>query len=181
MTTTNSNQLFQALFRLNRQMHRMAHRGMQGRNELHRGQAYLLKLVSQNDGASQRDLAEQMDVRPSTMTELISKMEAAGMLLRKQDEKDQRVMRIYLTEQGKKFVGQSNDFSDEFADSVFDSLSEEEKAQMLAIVEKLCTDLEAKDTAGLDMFFKDRGGCHGYHHGHHHDFHGKHFMHGDFR
>jgi DNA-binding MarR family transcriptional regulator len=34
-------------------------------------QAHLLHLISQNDGANQRDLAEQMDVRPSSMTEML--------------------------------------------------------------------------------------------------------------
>ncbi|MCB8818039.1 MarR family winged helix-turn-helix transcriptional regulator [Desulfosporosinus shakirovi] len=161
MSKTNSNKLYQALHRLNRQMHRSYHREGHGKGGLYHGQANLLRIILQNDGASQRDLAEQLDVRPSSMTEMLTKLEQSGLILRKQDDKDQRVMRIYLTEEGKKAVEKIAESKDAFVESFFKALTEDEREQLLILTEKLCSDLEgAEDSHG--------GGTHrGHGSGHH--------------
>ena len=64
MSDTISNNLYNALQRLNRQMHRSRHRIMPPIEGLNRGQIRLLFLISKNDGIIQRDLAEMMDIRP---------------------------------------------------------------------------------------------------------------------
>jgi DNA-binding MarR family transcriptional regulator len=163
MSTTASNNLYNALYRLIRQMHRLAHHGMYHKSGLYHQQAHLLHLISQNDGANQRDLAEQMDVRPSSMTEMLIKLERAGLITRKQDEQDQRAMRIYLTESGRKAAEQSTETSGDFTVSLFNCLTEEEREQMLAIIEKLCISLENLEKE--DLPWKERERHFGHHHG----------------
>ncbi|MCR4436371.1 MAG: MarR family transcriptional regulator [Clostridiales bacterium] len=168
MSTADPNNLYHALVRLYRQMFRLVHLEMHGKYELYRGQANLLLLILKNNGASQGDLAEQLDVRPSSMTEMVAKMERAGLVTRKQDEKDQRVMRIYLTEDGRKAAESLAGTTDEFLGSIFNSLTDEEKEQMLVITEKLCASMEAMNVSkGEDMFHGDTGFHHGCHHRHH--------------
>jgi DNA-binding MarR family transcriptional regulator len=108
---------------------------------LYHGQASLLRLAAQKDGAIQKDLASEMDVRPSSMTEMLTRLETNGMVVRKQDKKDQRLMRIYITEEGKKLAEQMNAAAD--MDDIFDILSNQEKQQLLTILEKLCVSLES--------------------------------------
>ncbi|MHC6178652.1 MarR family winged helix-turn-helix transcriptional regulator [Clostridium sp. JNZ X4-2] len=151
MSKTNLNNLYRALHRLNRQMHRTAHGGIHSKGGFHHGQANLLTLILKNDGASQRILAEQLDVRPSSMTEMLSKMEQSGLITRKQGKDDQRVMHIYLTEEGRKAAKEIIENTNAFTESIFSALTEIEKEQMLAITEKLCTSLEAMDKSDEEM------------------------------
>lgn len=104
MSKINLNDLYRTLHRLNRQMHRVSHKEGHRKGRLYHGQANLLLLISQNDGASQRELGEQMDIRPSSMTEMLTKLEQNGLIVKKRDDKDQRVMHIHLTEEGKKHL-----------------------------------------------------------------------------
>lgn len=147
-TTT---QLYNALSRLSRLIHRMEHRAHGDplqKQKIHRGQTHLLMLISQNNGAKQRDLVEEMDIRPSSMTEMLLKMEQAGLIERRQDENDQRAMRIFLTEAGKETAERSNAITLNFTTTIFDCLTPSEQIQLLTLIEKLSTSIEITDTAG---------------------------------
>ncbi len=177
MSKTNLNDLYRALHRLNRQIHRTSHQESYRKGGLHHGQANLLLLIFQNDGASQRDLAEQLDVRPSSMTEMLTKLEQNGLIVRKQDDKDQRVMRIHLTEKGKEAAEEIAESKDALAESLFGALTEDEQEQMLNLTEKLCASLEAvEDSHGEEMHHGHGLEHHcGHHHGHrHHEHHHNH-------
>lgn len=163
MDMTTPHLLYNALCRLGRQIHRMEHwaafKGfLRGGRRFYRGQMRLLTLISQKNGASQRDLAEEMDVRPSSMAEMLSKLEAAGYITRTQDENDQRIMRIFLTKAGEDAVVQSSETVPDWSETLFSCLTAEEQAQMLALTEKLNTSLEAMDRPCMPG-------------GHHHGFH----------
>lgn len=187
MSNTKSNELYHALHRLNRQMHRISHREGHGKGGLYHGQANLLLIILQNDGASQRDLAEQLDVRPSSMTEMLSRLEQCGLIVRKQDEKDQRVMHIYLTEEGKKTAEKTAESKGAYVESIFRALTEEEQEQMLILTEKLCAGLEADEDFQTDEMRHEghhHGPCgeNGMHHGQHchGGHHGGYYHHGSF-
>ncbi len=144
-----TNELYSALRRLNRQMYRVAHRKGRGKDGLYQGQESLLILILQNDGASQRDLAEQLDVRPSSMTEMLTKLKQHDLILRKQDETDQRVVHIHLTEAGRVLAESLAEGKDTFTKSFFCALTEEEQEQLFVLINKLCAGLEAtEDTHG---------------------------------
>lgn len=167
MSKTNLNELYRTLHRLNRQMHRSAHHeGRHGKGGLYQGQANLLLLIYQNDGSYQRDLAEQLDVRPSSMTEMLLKLEQKNLIVRKQDDKDQRVMRIYLTEEGRKEAEELADNKDNFAESFFRALTDDEQEELLILTKKLCAYLEAAEDAYGEESHYGHGygrGCHGGH------------------
>lgn len=65
------------------------------------GQIPVLGLVAKKDGLSQRELAKILNIKPPTVNVSVQRLEKAGFLYKKPDEKDQRVTRIYLTEKGK--------------------------------------------------------------------------------
>ena len=64
------------------------------------GQIPVLGLLSHKDGLSQKEIAEHLRIKPPTVNVTVQRLEKAGFLYRKADEKDQRVSRIYLTEKG---------------------------------------------------------------------------------
>ena len=64
------------------------------------GQIPVLGLLAHKDGLSQKEIAEKLRIKPPTVNVTVQRLEKAGFLYRKADEKDQRVSRIYLTEKG---------------------------------------------------------------------------------
>ena len=62
------------------------------------GQLPVLGMVARFDGLSQREIAEKLNIKPPTVNVSVQRLEKAGFICRKPDEKDQRVTRIFLTE-----------------------------------------------------------------------------------
>lgn len=65
------------------------------------GQHALLWFLNKEDGTNQKELADKLKIKPSTITVMLGRMEKAGLLERRQDSKDQRISRVYITEKGK--------------------------------------------------------------------------------
>ncbi len=59
-----------------------------------------LQVLADNPGVTSRELAELLDIRPSSLTELLSKLESDGLVTRTPDENDKRVSRVSLTDKG---------------------------------------------------------------------------------
>lgn len=148
MQNQNVIQLYNALNRLSKQMHRFSHRA-EHKHGLFHAQSKLLQLIAKNEGIIQRDLAGKMDMRPSSMTEALRRLEQLNLILRKRDEKDQRSMHIYLTDMGREIVEDTikseEEFMEKFTNIVFKEISEEEIGKMLAITSKLCKSLDTLD------------------------------------
>ena len=68
---------------------------------LHRGQQFALSALWEREGYTHSELAQKMRVRPATVTNMLQRMERAGLVTRKHDAKDQRVSRVYLTDAGR--------------------------------------------------------------------------------
>lgn len=72
---------------------------------LYRGQHRILRALWAQDGLTHTELGEQAHVRPSTISTTIQRMEKAGLVERKHDAEDQRVSRVYLTQEGRALQG----------------------------------------------------------------------------
>ena len=71
---------------------------------IQQGQMPIIMIVYRNNGCSQKKIAECMGVTPPTVNVSIQRLEKADIVCRRRDDKDQRIMRVYLTENGKKIV-----------------------------------------------------------------------------
>lgn len=61
------------------------------------GQLLLLKFVAQQEGATVREAAEALLMKPSNVSALVSQLTEAGELERRRDSADKRVAHLYLT------------------------------------------------------------------------------------
>jgi DNA-binding MarR family transcriptional regulator len=68
---------------------------------LYRGQPRLLHVLWDREGITHSELARELHVQPATVTKMLQRMEKAGFLERKHDERDERVSRVYLTTRGR--------------------------------------------------------------------------------
>jgi DNA-binding MarR family transcriptional regulator len=68
---------------------------------LYLGQEILLMYLWKEDGLTQSELVERMEVEPPTVTKMLNRMEKCGLLHRCRDAKDARIYRVYLTDAGR--------------------------------------------------------------------------------
>jgi len=64
------------------------------------GQPKILNFLIRNDGCSQKDLAALCDIEPATVSRLLDKMEADGLILRTPSPRCKRRVSICLTDLG---------------------------------------------------------------------------------
>ncbi|MEK3723552.1 MarR family winged helix-turn-helix transcriptional regulator [Paenibacillus sp. FSL H8-0034] len=112
--------------------------------EVYPGQPPLLFALKRKDGQSQKELAEQLHIQPATITVMLNRMVKTGLVERRQDAKDQRVSRVYLTEKGKLAHTEVRETFRAMDAQCFGNFSEEDKVLlrrlMLQVYENLATD-----------------------------------------
>ena len=91
---------------------------------VHPGQAFLLKILNVQDGLSQKELAEHIGVKPPSITVMLKKLEAECHIEKKQNDKDQRITRIFITESGKKLAAKVNSALYEMEEQAFSNMTE---------------------------------------------------------
>ncbi|PKQ21078.1 MAG: hypothetical protein CVT66_01050 [Actinobacteria bacterium HGW-Actinobacteria-6] len=104
---------------------------------MHPAQAMCLRALSREDGISQTDLADALHVSRPTVTTMLQKMEAAGVIERRDDEHDARLTRIYMTEAGR---AMSERFHALFADSISASVGqmpEDDRRELVRLLDDL--------------------------------------------
>ena len=121
--------LFFMLTKLCRMSHG-AHGGKDGQNRV-------LHMLLRSGGMTQRELTERLDIQPGSASELIKKLETAGLIVREVNIEDRRTTNITLTEAGRAQVEETRQKFKDTNRALFTSLSEEEKQQLLSLLEKL--------------------------------------------
>ncbi|MGH1787196.1 MarR family winged helix-turn-helix transcriptional regulator [Enterococcus casseliflavus] len=116
---------------------------MSQNNQRLSGQQRVLAVLNLEDGLVQSYLAEVLDLRPSSLAELLKKMENSGDIQRKEDAADKRIKRIYLTETGRKkaekLLAQKEATSSQ---SFFAGLSEEDQTEFARLLENIAAGWE---------------------------------------
>lgn len=68
---------------------------------MHRAQAATLCHLFDQEGMTQSEIAEQLAVQGATVTNMLQRMEEAGLITRQRDVADNRLVRVYLTASGR--------------------------------------------------------------------------------
>ncbi len=72
-----------------------------GRIGLHPGQEAVLKALGDKDGQSMSELAAALAVQPPTVTKMIARLGAQGLVSRQVSAADGRLARVFLTDSGR--------------------------------------------------------------------------------
>lgn len=107
------------------------------------GQARALTMISMQEGINQKDLAFLLGIRPQTMGELLARMEERGLIERKKSATDGRAIEVRLTDEGRARAAEIAERRALAAADIFAVLSDEEKEQLSAILDKLGAELDA--------------------------------------
>jgi DNA-binding MarR family transcriptional regulator len=73
-----------------------------GVTDLSPAQLGVLALLDEDEGRSAAHLARQLHCEKSSLTPMLTKLEAAGHLLRARDPSDGRLQRLFLTKKGRR-------------------------------------------------------------------------------
>ena len=97
-------------------------------------------LIDHEGGLRQKAIAEEIGVGPSSMSELIDKLENDGYVERRTDPSDKRATLVALTEKGKARAWEIEDGRNERLGAMFGGLTDEEKKELLRLLDKLMDD-----------------------------------------
>src|ERR1700738_3523458 len=84
-----------------------------------RAQWIVLFRLRQNEGLSQVDLADVLELQPISLVRLLDRLVEHGLPERRHDPKDRRANRLFLTAKGKKLVDDLDSLRDAIATDVF--------------------------------------------------------------
>lgn len=95
--------------------------------ELKAGQPGILAILQMVGPMSQRELADHIHITPPSVNVAVQKLEKLGYIRKEQDEKDQRMTRIHLTERGEKILGNMHEILRSTENTLLKNMSTEEK------------------------------------------------------
>lgn len=104
---------------------------------IYHGQPLMLMILNDKDGQSQKELAIRLNVKAPTITVMLKRMEKASLVVRKQDKDDQRISRVYITEQGKKIFKKAMDVMARFEKELFNDFSEQDEIILKRLLEQM--------------------------------------------
>lgn len=113
-------------------MHRCAH-GLRRRSDADRGQRSVLALLAAWGATDQRTLQQTLEIQPGSVSELLAKLEAKGLITKTRSEADRRMATIALTEQGKQAARALPDDKPD----LYAALSAEEQETLKVLLKKL--------------------------------------------
>ena len=99
-------------------------------------------ILTREDGIGQKELAERLQIRAATLSELLDKMQKNGWIVRKNNQNDRRKINIHITEEGKAVSEQNREARNEMAEKMFGVLSDAEKETLKKLFERLDESLQ---------------------------------------
>lgn len=122
-----------------RAMHVQRHAAARG---LERGgssfaQMAYLRLLAANDGITQRELARELQFSKPTVTAALTALEREGLLERRADERDRRLTRVFLTEEGRAREERLRAHMATFVTKTFGAMPVEDAERLSALLDEL--------------------------------------------
>ena len=147
-------------------------------------QKRILIILNESEAITQRDLTERLGIQPGSASEILSKLEGSGWIVRTQNESDRRTTDISLTDSGREVAEEALRQRRKRHEEMFSCLSGEEKQELLSLLDRVRCDWKKRYKENENTFkHGHRHGCRddgGYHEGHrrrddgrHHEGHGR--------
>lgn len=108
---------------------------------MHRAQATLVCQLFVQDGTTQTEIANQLGVQGATVTNMLQRMEEAGLVTRQRDHDDNRLVRVYLTADGR---AKERSIHEQFAKveaAIFTGFSEEDRTILRTLLGRMLNNM----------------------------------------
>lgn len=107
------------------------------------GQQFLLMALWQEDGLTPGELARRLGLATPTVTRAAIRMEAAGLVTREPDLHDRRLVRIHLTERGRKLRKILDAEMRALSDRALAGLADDQRRQLLEALTQIRANLSS--------------------------------------
>lgn len=107
-------------------------------------QKRILIVLYESGSMTQRELTERIGVQPGSASEVIGKLESAGLILRTPNKEDRRTADIQLTDAGRMQAEEAVTQREIRHQEMFSCLSLDEKEMLLELIEKLNMDWDSR-------------------------------------
>jgi DNA-binding MarR family transcriptional regulator len=97
----------------------------------------VLSVIGRHEGMSSAELSRRFYVTPQTMNELIGALERRGLILRKADPSNRRILRMNVTPSGRELLDRCDALADGVERDIFGNLSEADYRQLAELTRKL--------------------------------------------
>ena len=111
---------------------------------LHRAQATVLCRLFVRDGLTQSEIAEQLGVQGATMTTMLQRMEEAGLVARRRDPDDNRLVRVSLTDAGRRLERDANTQFMKVEEATFAGLSPQDRASLRRMLRQMLRNMNGE-------------------------------------
>lgn len=118
---------------------------------LYFGQPAIIEYITQNNGCTQKELAEHLHISPASVATTLKRMEKAGFIARIEDKVDTRKKRLTVTERGAYALRDFRNICDETDMQLFAGFNEDEKEQLMSYLKRLNTNIAANELSREDF------------------------------
>jgi len=105
------------------------------------GQNLLLEALWATDGMTPGELAEQLHLATPTVVKSAARMETSGLVVRRRDTADRRLVRVYLTEHGLAIKSAIESAREELEQRATATLTDSERRVLLRSLRKIIDQL----------------------------------------
>ncbi len=110
---------------------------------LHRGQPPVLFALYENDGMSNSEMAEYLEITPATLTNKVKRMEKSQLVVRRGDPDDERLSRIYLTDKGRGLMDTLRGSMIDMEEIILSGFSDSETEQLKTLLKMVVENVES--------------------------------------
>lgn len=103
----------------------------------HPGQAMCLWVLEGNDGITQRDVTDALQLARPTVSKMLKTMEQAGLVERRPDPHDQRLVRVSLTSAGRRLASDLREVAAAHIGETIGALPERDLEELARLLEEL--------------------------------------------
>lgn len=119
---------------------------------LYFGQLAILEYVEHHDMCTQREVAEMIQVSPSSIATSVKRMQRAGLIRKISDESDLRYTRLTITDKGRELAGKCRNAFDKIDHTTFAGFTAEECETLCGYLDRLIDNLAVGDFKDKSMF-----------------------------
>lgn len=134
-------QAFQAFARAFH-LHRQAMIRRLSRSGAQHGELFCLLLLARTDGTSQRDLADTLHLSPPRVTKILQGLEKTGAVRREVDPGDQRIIRVFLTDEGRRRAAENRVGFEQYVECIIGGLDEGDKLELTGLLDRVSDNIK---------------------------------------
>lgn len=109
--------------------------------ELFKGQFPIMRVICENEGCTQKFLADHLMVTPASIALSVKRLEKSGMIRKATDKTNLRCNKIYSTSKGRETMEMVREMNAALEERMFEGFTEEELLETMELIGRISDNL----------------------------------------